>query len=181
MTDTTAALPGYTPVARLLHWTVAVLVLFMLPLGIVIANEWGGPAQEFLYNLHKSIGATLIPLVIIRLLYRLTHPAPPLPDDLPEIQKFAAHATHWALYVLILIQPLVGYIMTSAYPAPVPFFGLFNLPAIWPEDRALSERLSVVHLYIGISIAVVAAMHISAALYHHFVRKDHILMRMVSG
>jgi cytochrome b561 len=181
MTDMTAAAPGYTPIARLLHWTVAVLVLLMIPLGIVIANEWGGPAQQFLYNLHKSIGATLIPLVVIRLLYRLTHPAPPLPSDIPAIQQFAAHATHWALYALILVQPIVGYIMTSAYPAPVPFFGLFNLPAIWPENRALSEQLSVVHLYVGIAIAVVATMHIGAALYHHFVRRDHILMRMISG
>ena len=139
MSDTTAAAPGYTPIARLLHWLIAALVLLMIPLGFVIANEWGGPAQQFLYNLHKSIGATLIPLVVIRMLYRLTHPAPPLPSDIPAIQRFAAHATHWALYVLILVQPIVGYIMTSAYPAPVPFFGLFNLPAIWPQDRALSE------------------------------------------
>jgi cytochrome b561 len=85
------------------------------------------------------------------------------------------------LYGLVLVQPIIGYIMTSAYPAPVPFFGLFNLPAIWPEDRALSDRLSRVHLYVGLSIAVVAAMHIGAALYHHFVRRDHILMRMVRG
>ena len=140
-----------------------------------------GRRRTFLYNLHKSIGATLIPLVIIRLHLPADHPPPPLPDDIPAIQKFAAHATHWALYVLILVQPIVGYIMTSAYPAPVPFFGLFNLPPIWPEDRALSEQLSVVHLYIGIAIAVVAAMHIGAALFHHFVRKDRILMRMVSG
>jgi cytochrome b561 len=181
MTDMTAAAPGYTLTARVLHWVVAALVLLMIPLGIVIANEWGGPAQQFLYNLHKSIGATLLPLVIVRLLYRLTHPAPPLPSDIPAIQQFAAHATHWALYVLILIQPIVGYIMTSAYPAPVPFFGLFNLPAIWPENRALSEQLSVVHLYIGIAIAAVAAMHVGAALFHHFVRKDRILMRMISG
>ena len=83
--------------------------------------------------------------------------------------------------MLILVQPIVGYIMTSAYPAPVPFFGLFNLPAIWPENRALSTQLSAVHLYLGIAIVVVAAMHIGAALYHHFVRKDRILMRMISG
>ena len=181
MSETTADVPGYTPVARFLHWLIAALVLFMLPLGVVIAYEWGGPAQTFLYNLHKSIGATLIPLVIIRLLYRLTHPAPPLPDDLHPAQRFAAHATHWALYVLILVQPIIGYIMTSAYPAPVPFFGLFNLPSIWPENRALSDALLLVHRNLGIGIAIVAAMHIGAALYHHFVRKDGILMRMVSS
>ena len=94
MSDTTAAAPGYTPIARFLHWLIAALVLLMIPLGFVIAYEWGGPAQQFLYNLHKSIGATLIPLVVIRLLYRLTHPAPPLPSDIPAIQRFAAHATH---------------------------------------------------------------------------------------
>jgi cytochrome b561 len=181
MSDATAAAPGYTPIARFLHWLIAALVLLMIPLGFVIAYEWGGPAQQFLYNLHKSIGATLIPLVVIRLLYRLTHPAPPLPRDIPAIQRFAAHATHSALYVLILVQPIVGYIMTSAYPAPVPFFGLFNLPAIWPSDRPLSEALSLVHRNIGILIAIVATMHIGAALHHHFVRKDRLLMRMISG
>ena len=181
MGDMAAAAPGYTAVARFLHWLIAALVLFMLPLGVVIAYEWGGPAQTFLYNLHKSIGATLIPLVIIRLLYRLTHPAPPLPDDLHPAQRFAAQATHWALYVLILAQPIIGYIMTSAYPAPVPFFGLFNLPSIWPENRPLSDALVLVHRNLGIAIAVIAAMHIGAALHHHFVRKDRLLMRMISG
>lgn len=181
MSDKTAAAPGYKPIARLLHWTIAGLVLFMLPLGIVIANEWGAPAQEFLYNLHKSIGMTLIPLVIIRLLYRLGNPPPPLPSDLPAIQQFAAHATHWALYVLILAQPIVGYIMTVTYPAPVPFFGLFDIPSIWPANRALSDQLVTVHFYCGLAIAAIAAMHVGAALFHHFVRKDEILMRMVSG
>ena len=179
--STVPAEAGYTVTARVLHWVIAVLVLLMIPVGIIIANEWGGPAQTFLYNLHKSTGALLILLIIIRIIYRLTHPAPPLPEDIPAIQRFAAEATHWALYGLVLVQPFIGYVMTSAYPAPVPFFGLFNLPAIWPEDRALSERLSVVHLYVGLAIAVIAAMHIGAALYHHFVRKDHILMRMVRG
>jgi len=175
------ATAGYTATARVLHWTTAVLILLMIPLGFVIANEWGGPAQTFLYNLHKSIGATILPLVVIRIIYRFRHPPPPLPDDILPIQKFAAYATHWALYVLILAQPIVGYIMTSAYPAPVPFFGLFNLPPIWPEDRALSEALSLVHRNIGVLIAVFAAMHIGAALFHHFVRRDRVLMRMVTG
>jgi cytochrome b561 len=180
---TTSALsvPAYTVTARVLHWITAVLVLAMVPVGLVIANEWGGPAQDFLYNLHKSIGVTLIPIVIVRLIYRLTHPPAPLPDDIPAIQKFAAHVTHWALYGLILVQPFVGYIMTSAYPAPVPFFGLFEMPSIWPADRPLSERLSTVHLIIGISIAVVACMHIGAALFHYFVRKDRVLQRMLTG
>ena len=175
------ALPAYSLTARALHWTTAVLVLIMLPLGVVITNEWGGPAKDALYDLHRSIGAVLIPIVIARLAYRLTHKPPPLPDDVPAIQQFAAHATHWGLYALLVVPPFVGWVATSAYPAAIMVFGLFQLPPIWRQDRALSEGLFVVHALIGIAIAGLAAVHIGAALYHHFVRKDRILMRMISG
>ena len=176
-----SAIPAYTVTARVLHWLMAALVLVMIPLGIVIANEWGGPVQEPLYNLHKSIGAVILPLVALRLIYRLTHPPLPLPADIPPIQQFAAHATHWTLYALLIVQPTIGWIATSAYPAPLPVFGLFELPPIWPEDRPFSERLFAVHRFLGITIAVVAAMHIGAALHHHFLRRDRVLMRMVTG
>ena len=123
--------PAYTVTARVLHWIIAALVLIMIPLGIVIANEWGGPWQTPLYNLHKSLGALILPLVVVRLIWRLTHPPAPLPADVPPIQQFAAHATHWTLYALLIAQPLIGWIATSAYPAPLPVFGLFELPKIW--------------------------------------------------
>jgi cytochrome b561 len=181
MIDASAAVPAYTVTARVLHWLTAVLVLIMVPLGIVIANEWGGPLQTPLYNLHKSIGAVVLPLVVVRLIYRLTHPPLPLPADVPAIQQSAAHAVHWTLYALLIAQPVIGWIATSAYPAPLPVFGLFELPRIWPDDRALSERLFGVHRWMGIAIGVVAAGHIGMALHHQFVRKDRVLMRMVTG
>ena len=172
---------GYTLTARVLHWLVAALVLTMVPLGIVIANEWGGSQQERLYDLHKSVGALLIPVVIVRLIYRLVEAPPPLPADVPAIQQFAAHATHWVLFALLLVQPLVGWIGTSAYPAPVPVFGWFNLPTIWWENRAFSDLMMALHRWLGIAIAVIAVIHIAAALQHHFVRKDRVLMRMLTG
>jgi cytochrome b561 len=183
MTDVSpaSALPAYTTTARVLHWLIAALVLLMIPLGIVIANEWGGPVQEPLYNLHKSIGALVLPLVVVRLIYRLTHPPLPLPADIPALQQSAAHATHWTLYGLLIVQPVVGLVATSAYPAPLPMFGLFELPPVWPENPPLSERLFTLHRWLGIAIAVIAAMHIGAALHHHFLRKDRVLMRMITG
>jgi cytochrome b561 len=184
MIDASAALPpvpAYSVSARALHWITAALVLLMVPLGIVIANEWGGPIQEPLYNLHKSIGAVLLPIVVVRLIYRLTHPPLPLPADVPPLQQSVARTVHWLLYALLIAQPLIGWIATSAYPAPLPVFGLFELPHIWPEDRPLSERLFAIHRSLGIAIAAVAALHIGAALHHHFVRKDRVLMRMVAG
>ncbi len=123
----------------------------------------------------------LLPLVVVRLIYRLMHPPLPLPADISTLQQFAAHATHWMLYGLLIAQPIIGLIATSAYPAPIPVFGLFELPPVWPENRALSERLFALHRFLGIAIGVVASMHIAAALHHHFLRKDRVLMRMISG
>jgi cytochrome b561 len=176
-----ASIPAYTVTARVLHWVIALLVLTMVPLGVVIANEWGGRVQEPLYNLHKSLGAVLLPLVLLRLLWRSTHRPLPLPADISAGQQAAAHAVHWTLYALLLIQPLLGWIATSAYPAPVPVFGLFELPRIWGEDRSLSNQLFAVHRWVGVAIGVIAAGHIGAALHHHFVRRDRVLMRMITG
>jgi cytochrome b561 len=180
MTDTPAA-QSYTLTARVLHWTTATLVLINLPLGLVIAQSWGGPLQDPLYNLHRSIGALIIPIILLRFAYRLTHPAPPLPDDIPPLQQLAAHATHWLLYALLIVQPFLGWIGTSAYPAPIVVFGLFQLPPLWWEDRAFSGQVLFVHGLVALAIALLLAAHIGAALHHHFVRKDAILTRMIYG
>lgn len=172
---------GYALPARVMHWLTALLVVIMLIVGVIIAREWGGPLQTLLYSAHKSVGALLFMLVLLRLAYRIGHPPPPLPDDIPPIQKLAAQTTHWALYALLIVQPLLGWAGTSAYPAPVPFFGLFELPSLVAPSRALSERLLGLHGLIGLTLAALAAMHIGAALFHHFVRRDRVLMRMFSG
>jgi len=173
--------PAYTKTARALHWITAGLVLLLIPLGFVIANEWGGPMQESLYDLHRSFGAMLIPIVIVRLVYRWMHPPLPLPADIAAIQRYAAHVMHWALYALLLAQPLVGWMATSAYPAPITVFGLFTLPPLLPEDRPLSDQLFWLHRWIGFAIACLVAAHVAAALSHHFLLKDRVLMRMITG
>jgi cytochrome b561 len=168
----------YTATARTLHWLTAALVLPMIPVGVLMANFELG-AFAFIYDLHRSIGVVLLPILLVRLWYRLKNPPPPLPADLPEVQRLAAHVTHWMLYVLLLLQCLVGWIATSAYPARVNFFWLVELPLIWWEDRALSGQLFVVHLWLGLMIGALLCAHIGAALFHHFVRRDDILLRMV--
>ena len=173
---------GYSPAARTFHWLTAALVLTMIPIGIAMANFDLGPAVEDpLYHVHRSIGALLLVITAARLIYRLGHPAPPLPADTPALQQFAAHATHWALYALLIVQPLVGWIATSAYRAPVLFFWMVELPPIWQEDRPFSEAMFTVHRSLGIFIAALICVHIAAALYHHFILRDRVLRRMVSG
>jgi cytochrome b561 len=173
--------PGYTLTARVLHWLTAALVLVMIPVGVAMANADFGKGQDTLYHVHRSIGVLLLPIVIVRLIWRLRHPAPPLPDDIPAIQQVAAHMTHWALYALLIVQPIVGWIATSAYRAPILFFWLVEVPPIWPVDQPFSERMFAVHKVIGIAIALLLCAHIGAALFHHFIRKDRVLTRMVSG
>jgi cytochrome b561 len=173
--------PAYTITARALHWITAALVLTQIPLGLLVVNVKMGAWHDGLYNLHKSIGAVLIPIVLFRLAYRLTHPPAPLPPDIPALQRAAAESVHWCLYGLLIVQGFIGWIATSAYPAPIPVFGLFELPHIWREDRALSDQLYVIHRFIGIALACLLVGHIGAALQHHFIRKDRVLMRMITG
>ena len=173
--------PAYTITARALHWITAALVLVQIPLGLVIANFKLGAWNDAVYNTHKSIGAILIPIVLFRLFYRVTHKPAPLPPDVPELQRLAAQGLHWLLYLLLVVQGLIGWIATSAYRAPIPVFGLFEMPPIWPENRALSDQLFVVHRAIGILLAFLIVGHIGAALFHHFVRRDRVLMRMITG
>jgi cytochrome b561 len=167
--------------SRVLHWITALLIIALIPLGIVSANEWGGPLQDRLYDLHRSMGALIIPIVVLRLIVRWTHPPLPLPSDIPALQRQAAHMTHWALYALLIVQPLVGWVATSAYPAAIVVFGLFELPPVWHADRALSEQLFSIHEAMGIAIAGLVLAHVGAALFHQCVRKDRVLMRMISG
>jgi cytochrome b561 len=175
------AVPAYTVTARVLHWITAAAILLMLPLGWASANEWGGSWQDWLYNLHRSIGAALIPIILVRVIYRITHPPLPLPEAIPPLQRLAAAGTHGALYALLLAQPVIGWIATSAYPAPIPVFGLFELPPLWGANRPLSDRLFSLHAAFGIAIAIVVALHVAAACHHHFVRKDRVLLRMITG
>lgn len=170
---------AYTSTAKLLHWVTAALVLFMVPAGILMANMPDGPTKNLLFHLHRSFGVVLIPIILFRVFYRVTHPPAPLPPDLPPLMRFAAEANHIALYALLIVQPFVGWIATSAYRAPILVFWLFELPPIWPENRPFSERMFTFHRLMGFGIALLLVPHIGAALFHHFIRKDTVLLRML--
>jgi len=170
----------YSATARAWHWFTALLVLTMIPIGITMVNVGPGPLQNTLFHLHRSIGVLLMPVILLRLAYRLRHPPPPLPADIPAIQQLAASSVHVALYVLLIVQPIVGWIGTSAFRAPILVFWLFELPPIWPEDRAFSDQVFQLHRAIGFLIVLLLAAHIGAALFHHFVRRDRVLLRMWS-
>ena len=180
---TSYALPvqAYTSTARVLHWTTAVLIFIIIPAGIAMTYAPPGPVQDTLFHIHRSTGALLIPVILLRALYRFGHKPLPLPDEIPTSQRFVAETVHWLLYALLIVQPFLGWIATSAYRAPILIYWTFELPPIWPEDRAFSEQLFVLHKWLGFAIAGLVAMHIGGALFHYFIRKDNVLQRMTGG
>lgn len=178
----TYAIPvqAYTPTAKMLHWLTAALVLIIIPVGIAM-NYVEGPRQDLLFHIHRSLGVTLIPVIFYRLFYRLTHKPAPLPDDIEPMQRLAAETVHWLLYAALIVQPIVGWVATSAYRAPILYFWAFELPAVWPENRVFSEQLFFVHRWLGFAIAALLCAHIGGALFHYFVRRDGVLQRMTSA
>ena len=170
---------GYPASSKWLHWLVAISVLLTVPIGLVLPYLAPGPLQDSLYNFHKSLGVTILILMLLRLINRFSVGAPAPEPGLERWQRAVSSAVHGALYLLLIVQPLVGYWANSAYGAATPVFGMFEMPAMAANDLALAEKLFAVHRWTGILIAVLVAMHIGAALQHYFIHKDNVLQRML--
>jgi cytochrome b561 len=169
----------YPATSKLLHWLVAVCVLTTAPVAIAMNRVGEGPAQDILYNLHKSLGVLLLILMVLRLINRLAVGALTAAPDIEPWQQAVSSVVHTSLYVLLLAMPIVGYIANSAYGAPTPFFGLFNLPPIVGTNEALATQLFTIHRWVGWLVIALVLMHVGAALYHHFIRRDSVLKRML--
>jgi cytochrome b561 len=170
---------SYTKGAILIHWAMAALILLNLSVGFVMetfANP--SPQRNNVLFYHASIGILIFTLAIIRLGWRLTHQPPPLPDSISKLQRAAAHSLHWILYVLILVQPISGYMHRMAGAHPVSFFGLFNLPVLIGKNEPLRLLTDAIHDGGAIILAVLVAGHIGAALKHRFIDRDTVMQRM---
>jgi cytochrome b561 len=179
MTYGTLPPTGYPSSSKWLHWLVALSVLMAVPVGVILPYIQPGPTQNNLYNFHKSLGVLILILMILRIVNRLVRGAPAPEPGLERWKRALSSAVHGLLYVLLIVQPLVGHLANSAYGAATPFFGLFQLPAFIGKNEAVATRLFALHRGIGIAIAVLALMHIAAALQHYFVEKDGVLQRML--
>jgi cytochrome b561/polyisoprenoid-binding protein YceI len=197
----TAAAQRYSAVAIVLHWAIAVSILYMIPLGFWMAQQTAsgavGQGLFSAFQLHKSIGLTILLLSLIRLGWRLTHKPPPLPAEMPAWEKFAALATHWAFYFIIIAMPLTGWLYVSTQwsaptdsPLPVAthYFGLFRVPALFGLPQADEEtRKSLSHLFLTWHWAIAWTtvglffLHVAAALKHHFINRDETLTHMIPG
>lgn len=171
---------AYTPVAKAFHWIMALMWIGVFALGKLSADgpDWLNP-NHVLTAWHKGIAATILALVFFRLAWRLTHPAPALPETMSALMKKAAHAGHVLLYVLALIAlPLSGWYFSSVAGRPVYLAGLFELPAIAGADQAFRATAREIHENLAFICLLLVLGHIAVALKHHFVDRDDILSRM---
>lgn len=185
----TKPIERYTLVAMILHWTMALGIVALAAIGLYMTHVKLPPQRLFyLYQLHKSIGITVLLAAVLRLGWRLAHRAPPLPGTIPPAQRAVAGATHWLLYFSLFALPLTGWAVVSASPFDIPteLYGVIHWPDL-PILPALVHKKQVeavledVHAYGAWALIALVVVHAGAALHHHFVRQDGVLRRMLPG
>ena len=170
----------YGLVARLLHWLIFVLVAGMLVGGTVLSFLPSGGFKSVVIAGHKSVGVLILFLMIGRLLWRVYNPKPRVLGTNPAL-NYVAHVVHIFLYVLLLLQPVAGILMSQAYGYPVVVFGLAELPPLVWHSPMLGNFFREVHGVTAVLLAVTIVIHAAAALKHHFIDRDRTLMRMIDG
>ncbi|HLX02956.1 MAG TPA: cytochrome b [Trinickia sp.] len=167
----------FSPLARLIHWTMAVAILAMLFVGVgMVATV--SRAHNVLLAIHRPLGIALLVLVILRIFVRTRRGAPPLPADMPAPQQFVAKLSHLVLYALMVAMTLIGWSMLSAGGFPVTLFGALHLPPIVPHDVRLYALLRALHTDLAFALFATVLMHLAAALFHGLIRRDGVLASM---
>lgn len=171
--------PRYTNASIVLHWLIGLMILTSFGVGLYMVDLSLSPTKLRIYSWHKWAGVTIFTLVLIRCLWRLTHAAPKLPNDMPRWQRFIAESTQYALYALMIAIPLTGWLMSSAKGFQTVYFGIVPIPDLLDKNKELGDTLALVHKYLNFTMIAIVIVHIGAALNHHFIAKDDILRRML--
>lgn len=180
MTDT--AVTRYHPLARALHWVLALAIIGTFALGVYMSDLPFSPARLQYYSWHKWAGVLILLFSAVRLITRLVAPPPPLPPTIeaamPGWQKTAHSATHIGLYLLFFAVPLTGWAFSSASGFPVVLFGLWQLPDFVPVSDPLADALKEAHEIAAFTMAALVLLHVAGALKHQFVDRDGLMARM---
>jgi cytochrome b561 len=165
--------------SRWLHWSMAVMIVTMLFIGIGMAATVSR-RYEILVSIHRPLGIAIFLLTLVRLVNRSVNPPPPLPPSVPTLQRIAAVGSHYLLYALMLILPLVGWAMLSAAPYPIVFWGGLHLPPIVPQGPLTYAWLRRLHTALALLLFATFLLHFGAALFHALIRRDGVFESMAS-
>jgi cytochrome b561 len=168
---------AYTRTARIIHWLMTILIIGMLALGWYMMAIEDEPGSDWYFNTHKSIGITLILLVVLRLLWRLAHQPGLLPKHLPHWQVTASKVSHYLLYATMFAMPLAGFTGALFSKHGIAFFGQ-QLPTIVTSNHAMAELFFFIHSVIAWVFVALISLHLLAALKHLFIDKDKVFQRI---
>ncbi|MEM1065845.1 MAG: cytochrome b [Pseudomonadota bacterium] len=179
MAEVATAPPSYSTVTRWLHWLTAIVVIATIPVGVIMITE-GLPrnVQNTLFIFHKNVGVVILLLVLARLIARAMTTTPPLPDAMPAWQKRAAAFSHAALYILLLVMAISGYVRVRAGGFPIEALDALGVPPLVPRSEPLAETAKWVHSNARFVLAAFIFLHIGAALQHGLIKKDGVFSRI---
>ena len=169
----------YTSTAKTLHWLVSLMIFCMLLLGFYMSDLPLSPDKLKFYSWHKWAGVTVFLLVIARLGWRITHTPPAMPAQMSQLQQVAATIFHFALYALMFLIPLSGWLMSSAKGFQTVWFGVLPIPDLLPKDKVVGDALKEIHQALNLLLIGILIIHVLAALKHHFIDKDNVLKQML--
>ncbi|WP_240433508.1 cytochrome b [Solimonas sp. K1W22B-7] len=167
--------------AQLGHWLTLLLLVGAFALGWIMSDMKLSPTRLKLFSYHKWIGVTVFGLALLRILWRQWAKAPALPAAMPRWERIGAHLSHWGLYGLLLAIPLSGWLMSSAKGFQTVYLGVLPIPDLIGRDRELGKLLESVHETLTTVLLFLVALHVAAALKHHFLDRDDVLARMLPG
>ena len=170
----------YSNVAAAFHWVTVVLVLLQAYLGFTFANSADGPARDNIFIWHKTVGGTILIVVLARLAYRLANPPPPYPPELPAWERFAGTWNHRIFYLLLIAMPIVGFISVSGFASgpTTPLVGGISVPVIPGVSKATGELAGEVHSIAAFLLVALIILHVAAALKHQFIDRNRAAGRM---
>jgi cytochrome b561 len=174
---TPSAVSRYSAVAISLHWIMAALILFSAALGLLL-DDWPKASKLFWINIHAQVGLLVLVLLMARMWWRRTHAPPQLPPEVSEISRRVSHPTHLLIYALMLVTPVVG-IVAFVWHARILDFGLFAIDFGVKSNGPVYHQAEDIHLWLTYGLLALVAGHAVAALWHHFVSRDTVLLRML--
>lgn len=169
----------YGNVHQFLHWAIFICFVALMTVGTIMTDMEKSDQKWQLYQLHKSFGLTVFMLILIRIGWRFVNIIPALPTTMPAHEKMLALFIHFALYIVMLMMPISGYIMSIAGGHEIQYFGLFTVPELLGENKSLAHWAEEIHEWTATAIYVLVALHVLGALRHHFLLHDTVLKRML--
>ncbi|MDO9709599.1 cytochrome b [Paracraurococcus lichenis] len=172
----------YSTLSKWFHWVTVTLLAVALPVGFVIDHIKDADKMPF-YAIHESAGVTIFVVVLLRLVWRLVRRPPPLPEHVPAILGKVANGVHHALYALLLLQPILGFLATNAWGFPLrgetAYLGFIDFPKFMETNEDVAAGLQLFHTIGAWTILVLLVLHIGGAVFHQAIRRDGLLLRMI--